>query len=352
MKSRGQEAAFLCIEMAASESPAPQVAENFPDCHGTAPAATGYGWLSPRISFSTDFGVLAGKDSPRREEASGVLEWSTEFEFSLSIECPGGSPADEIFCEGKLLPLQLLPSSHRSPILLVKELLEEESGGGSSRDRSCASSGCASPLIVKSASFPPGSPTVVLPAGRGFHATASSKGNSSKSYYPGLHTLKLVTLFFRRQLGRTPPPRPAPVPSPSGDGNSAQPGDTTPSVIELTRSSSTSSSGNSRRRSKSTNSGRILWMNLERCSRKNADQSKNRRRRRANPGDKTGSSSSSSGAPGSFSSSVRVAPVLNVPMCMGPVRETKSTLAGLRKLFHGRKAGLQRVTWACPGGAV
>ncbi|KAL4200550.1 hypothetical protein AMTRI_Chr02g211730 [Amborella trichopoda] len=78
------------------------------------PAYPSYGWLSPRISFSRDFvddGLKIAGDSPKNspEYVSEELEneiCSQDFEFCL--EDPVTMlPADELFSDGKLVPLQM-----------------------------------------------------------------------------------------------------------------------------------------------------------------------------------------------------------------------------------------------------
>ncbi|XP_004966195.1 flocculation protein FLO11 [Setaria italica] len=79
-----------------------------------APAAVPYGWLSPRVSFSRDAGDMdaVAVSSPVAVAAMAVATPEPaiskdfiDFEFSL-----GGSatmlPADELFADGKLLPLR------------------------------------------------------------------------------------------------------------------------------------------------------------------------------------------------------------------------------------------------------
>ncbi|CAN6215951.1 unnamed protein product [Urochloa humidicola] len=84
------------------------VASNLP------PAAVPYGWMSPRASFSRDAAQVADMDAPSPAAAAMAVATTPEpaiskdfidFEFSL-----GGSatmlPADELFADGKLLPLR------------------------------------------------------------------------------------------------------------------------------------------------------------------------------------------------------------------------------------------------------
>ncbi|KAJ0975770.1 hypothetical protein J5N97_017735 [Dioscorea zingiberensis] len=78
--------------------------EGFLDC----PPA--YGWLSPRISFSRDLPDEPKPSSPKQkpvpEDAAKDL---VDFEFRLHDPVTM-LPADELFSDGKLVPLQLRPS--------------------------------------------------------------------------------------------------------------------------------------------------------------------------------------------------------------------------------------------------
>uniref|UniRef100_A0A453NG14 Uncharacterized protein n=1 Tax=Aegilops tauschii subsp. strangulata TaxID=200361 RepID=A0A453NG14_AEGTS len=69
-----------------------------------APAAVSYGWLGPRLSFSRDAPAAV---APAAAAASKEF---IDFEFSF-----GGSatmlPADELFADGKLLPLRPQPAA-------------------------------------------------------------------------------------------------------------------------------------------------------------------------------------------------------------------------------------------------
>nr|APB87923.1 protein TPRXL [Dendrobium officinale] len=87
--------------------------ENFIDC--TLPYASS-GWLSPRISFSRDL----ADDRGRNDDGKADLERSgkdfVEFEFRLD-DTVKMLTADELFSDGKLIPLQLAPTrpAKRSP---------------------------------------------------------------------------------------------------------------------------------------------------------------------------------------------------------------------------------------------
>lgn len=98
--------------------------ENFLDCSSSVPCHS-YGWLSPRISFSRDF----PDDSPPSSNLVGPLSKPkpatnpageseirdpdpelvpvSEFEFRLQDPVSLMLPADELFLDGKLVPLQV-----------------------------------------------------------------------------------------------------------------------------------------------------------------------------------------------------------------------------------------------------
>ncbi|KAG8069837.1 hypothetical protein GUJ93_ZPchr0006g43749 [Zizania palustris] len=72
------------------------------------PPAVGFAWLGPRVSFGRD--VVAGQETASSSSAaeSAISKEFIDFEFSL-----GGAatmlPADELFSDGKLLPLRPHP---------------------------------------------------------------------------------------------------------------------------------------------------------------------------------------------------------------------------------------------------
>ena len=76
------------------------VASNLPP-----PAAAPYGWLSPRVSFSRDAQGADMMEPAAATPEPAISKDFIDFEFSL-----GGSatmlPADELFADGKLLPLR------------------------------------------------------------------------------------------------------------------------------------------------------------------------------------------------------------------------------------------------------
>ncbi|XP_058071643.1 uncharacterized protein LOC131220809 [Magnolia sinica] len=90
--------------------------ENFLDC---PPAYSPYGWLSPRISFSRDFvddgSNIAGdmpapaavpEGPPEKSDLEASGKDLIDFEFRLD-DPVAMLPADELFLDGKLVPLQL-----------------------------------------------------------------------------------------------------------------------------------------------------------------------------------------------------------------------------------------------------
>ncbi|XP_057765315.1 uncharacterized protein LOC130986062 [Salvia miltiorrhiza] len=103
--------------------------ESFLDC---PPAAfPSYGWLSPRISFSREFPdedaskVAVNRSSPKRlpmphnadeeklEEPDPEVSSKDFVDFEFRLEDPVAMlPADELFADGKLVPLQLSSIRH------------------------------------------------------------------------------------------------------------------------------------------------------------------------------------------------------------------------------------------------
>ncbi|KAF8408757.1 hypothetical protein HHK36_004825 [Tetracentron sinense] len=91
--------------------------ENFLDC---PPTYSSYGWLSPRISFSRDLAdeesKIAGGKAPSPVDKPGNLPEKSDLDvsckdmcdFEFRLEDPVTMlPADELFSDGKLVPLQL-----------------------------------------------------------------------------------------------------------------------------------------------------------------------------------------------------------------------------------------------------
>ncbi|XP_047075821.1 serine/arginine repetitive matrix protein 1-like [Lolium rigidum] len=90
----------------------------------SSPAAMSYGWLGPRLSFGRDSASPAASSSAaadhglvsacKAEQAAAVSKEFIDFEFSF-----GGSgtmlPADELFADGKLLPLRPQPVAEAAP---------------------------------------------------------------------------------------------------------------------------------------------------------------------------------------------------------------------------------------------
>ncbi|KAG1368437.1 hypothetical protein COCNU_14G009050 [Cocos nucifera] len=83
--------------------------EAFLDC---APACPSYGWLSPRISFSRDVAddgpleTAAEKSQAEKPDLDAGGKDLADFEFRLD-DPVAMLPADELFSDGKLVPLQL-----------------------------------------------------------------------------------------------------------------------------------------------------------------------------------------------------------------------------------------------------
>ncbi|XP_031505507.1 uncharacterized protein LOC116267756 [Nymphaea colorata] len=96
------------------------------------PPYPSYGWLSPRISFSRDFdgdGTQSSIDSPAKKLPENPdLEMSPEKDFEFRLEDPVAMlPADELFSDGKLMPLQAprpvvsMPTSSTAPAWPIRE---------------------------------------------------------------------------------------------------------------------------------------------------------------------------------------------------------------------------------------
>ncbi|KAK6123858.1 hypothetical protein DH2020_042397 [Rehmannia glutinosa] len=103
--------------------------ENFLDC---PPAKfSSYGWLSPRISFSREFpdeeaskgsvnklspknhAMLGNADAEKPEESDPEMSNKDFVDFEFRLEDPVTMlPADELFADGKLVPLQLSTTPH------------------------------------------------------------------------------------------------------------------------------------------------------------------------------------------------------------------------------------------------
>ncbi|KAL5205857.1 hypothetical protein ABZP36_034066 [Zizania latifolia] len=87
------------------------------------PPPAGAQWLSPRVSFSFDDVGGGGGVTGRGEAAVAVAgKASADFEFLLAAGCSAVSmlPADELFCGGKLVPLRL-PGASSSVAAVVVE---------------------------------------------------------------------------------------------------------------------------------------------------------------------------------------------------------------------------------------
>lgn len=99
-----------------------------------------YGWLSPRISFSREFSeeeskVVGSKPQSPTKTPSDPLD-STDLEisgkdagdFEFRLEDPVTMlPADELFSDGKLVPLQLSVNKHRTSSTTSFEVRSPES---------------------------------------------------------------------------------------------------------------------------------------------------------------------------------------------------------------------------------
>lgn len=77
--------------------------ENFADCPMSCPAAD---WLNPRIGFRGDLDDDGGRNGDRKPNLEGSVKDFVDFEFRLDDPVEMLS-ADELFSDGKLIPLQL-----------------------------------------------------------------------------------------------------------------------------------------------------------------------------------------------------------------------------------------------------
>ncbi|KAG0469967.1 hypothetical protein HPP92_016058 [Vanilla planifolia] len=78
--------------------------ENFLDC---LPAYPSHGWISPRASFGNDFAGNGEKNDDGEPEQGNVKDLE---DFEFQIDDPVTMlPADELFSNGKLLPLHMAP---------------------------------------------------------------------------------------------------------------------------------------------------------------------------------------------------------------------------------------------------
>ncbi|KQJ93491.1 hypothetical protein BRADI_3g04947v3 [Brachypodium distachyon] len=98
------------MRLAAARAMASAVATSMPMPASSPAAAVSYGWLGPRLSFGRD----SKEPSECKAAADQVSKEFIDFEFSL-----GGSatmlPADELFADGKLLPLRPQSSAAAEP---------------------------------------------------------------------------------------------------------------------------------------------------------------------------------------------------------------------------------------------
>ncbi|XP_052177229.1 uncharacterized protein LOC127791403 [Diospyros lotus] len=117
--------------------------DNFLDCPS---AYSSYGWLSPRISFSRELtedtsSKVATEKSDKREGGSEMSDLEPackdvgDFEFRLE-DPVNVLPADELFADGKLVPLQL---SIVRPVARAAEVRSQDTPKAHRReDGSCA----------------------------------------------------------------------------------------------------------------------------------------------------------------------------------------------------------------------
>uniref|UniRef100_A0ACD5YNW9 Uncharacterized protein n=1 Tax=Avena sativa TaxID=4498 RepID=A0ACD5YNW9_AVESA len=162
----------------------------------STPAAVSYGWLGPRVSFGrdpvaasavvADHGLALSSDGCcKADQASAVSKEFIDFEFSF-----GGSgtmlPADQLFADGKLLPLRPQPAETTAPELERQSAPEGETP--------------AAPELVKT--LRPSMPEAFDPY------VFSPKAPTCSSRWRELLRLRKV------QTPQKPSPSPSPSPSP------------------------------------------------------------------------------------------------------------------------------------------
>jgi hypothetical protein len=88
-------------------------------------------FMAPRMSFSSDFAV----EPPPPRSARGAAPGDADFEFSLGGQHhPAAAAADQLFSEGRLLPLREAPHpAARPPTTLRDELRADERHGRAPR---------------------------------------------------------------------------------------------------------------------------------------------------------------------------------------------------------------------------
>ncbi|PON67304.1 serine/arginine repetitive matrix-like protein [Parasponia andersonii] len=112
--------------------------ENFLDCPPATTSYPSYGWLSPRISFSRELPDddplgLSGDGANKPSEPPEALDpESSAADFEFRLEDPVAMlPADKLFSDGKLVPLQLTsvkPSSSVSEMATSSRVRSPETG--------------------------------------------------------------------------------------------------------------------------------------------------------------------------------------------------------------------------------
>lgn len=380
--------------------------ESFLDC----PSCPSYGWLSPRISFSRDASddgsKIAGltalpEDAAEKPDLDAAGKDLIDFEFRLDDPVTM-LPADELFSDGKLVPLQLAairPASDpasaapfgvirsvRSPGAVVKSRLTAEISGADQYVFSPKAPRCSSrwrellglkkiqnpkPELQKSASVPTKNPnpkslkhflhrstkssldsSLSLPLLRDSDSESVSISSrlslsSSSSSGPDHEDLPRLSLDSEKPnpnsniLPSTKnPPRlrikPRPVSDPTvriGRSPMRRSGTPSDQTVRIGRSpmrrppesTAIPARGVSVDSPRMNSSGKIVFQSLERSS--------------SSPSSFNGGSRNGKirGMERSYSSNVRITPVLNVPVCSLRGSSKGGSVFGFGQLFSPQK---------------
>ncbi|OAE35633.1 hypothetical protein AXG93_645s1030 [Marchantia polymorpha subsp. ruderalis] len=386
---------------------------DLPDDYGEYDSYTpqSYGWLSPRISFSTDFigaqsgGSVGSGGSQSDREASPEgskrsrddgSSYSAEFEFSMTSSTFHDAvsqgfmmTADELFHGGKLLPGYITPDGKKE-VLIVEPLVVEPVEGTPvtiARHLSAES-------LTESSNTP--SPPMGCVLGSGcprtpkppkwrelFGALRRVKSDSGRQRVPEETFLPPKAMqgrkkFFKHFFSNGQPDKSGAVNPPQASGATAEAGSSSAGGAAGPRAAAEASLGEAPNTSRgrgaagaapaksgggrlsalgvpvrkverpvaSANlirsaSGRVIVRNLDRATSNVKNSATLQEQIRALRSREIRRSPDRSG----YSSSVRVTPVLNVPVCMGPVlrgatKAGKGRLSNFRSLLSFKREKL------------